>query len=250
MKPAGFAPRLLRLALLGFLLFGSSGCGYLFTHAPPPDHRELEDFSCTESNGGPIIDLIWAGLNLIAVLGAIASPDAENRDAVFAGGLFWVALTGPAAGVGFNKTKKCRAAKRELARRQRQERVGPEPVPAGLVVRAVRISPVSATLTVGDRLQLLATAYDSSGAAIPNTAFAWSSSNDAIASVSPAGLVTAHAAGQVVIAANTNNFVGTANIVVRSQGAEVTPEPPDADKQSNAARLRGDYRRRLVQPGQ
>jgi len=42
----------------------------------------------------------------------------------------------------------------------------------------------------------------------------WSSSNDAIASVSNAGLVTAHAAGAVVIAANTGNVVGTARLVV------------------------------------
>jgi hypothetical protein len=213
----------------------------------------MEDFSCTESNGGPIIDLIWAGLNLLAVVIVAADPDYydyENSDWVIASSLVWVAITGPAAGVGFNKTRKCRAAKREVARRQRQESVGPEPVPADLVVRAVLISPVSATLTVGDQLQLQATAYNSSGATIPNMAFTWSSSNDAIASVTPAGLVTAQARGQVVVAANTNNFVGTANLVIRPRGAEEPPEPPDADKQSNAARLRGDYRRRLVQPGQ
>jgi uncharacterized protein YjdB len=44
--------------------------------------------------------------------------------------------------------------------------------------------------------------------------FAWSSSNDAIASVSSAGLVTAHGPGTVVIAANTSNVVGTASILV------------------------------------
>ncbi len=249
MKPV--ATRLLRFALLGFLLFGTSGCGYLFTHAPPPDFREMDDFSCTESNGGPIIDLIWAGLNLIGLAVVAANPDDyENSNAVIAGSVIWIAITGPAAVVGFNKTKKCRAAKREVARRHRQEVVGPEPVPADLVVREVLISPVSATVTVGDQLQLQATAHNSSGAPVPNTAFTWSSSNDAIASVSPAGLVTAHATGQVVIAANTNNFVGTADLIVRSRGAGETPEPPDADRQSNAARLWGDYRRRLVQPGQ
>ena len=47
--------------------------------------------------------------------------------------------------------------------------------------------------------------------------FVWSSSNDAIASVNNAGLVTAHATGAVVIAANTDNVVGTANIVVAAR---------------------------------
>jgi len=49
---------------------------------------------------------------------------------------------------------------------------------------------------------------------MPDRPFLWSSSNDAIASVSNAGLVTAHAAGTVVIAANAGNVVGTARIVV------------------------------------
>jgi hypothetical protein len=44
--------------------------------------------------------------------------------------------------------------------------------------------------------------------------FTWSSSNDAIASVSIAGLVTTHATGAAVIAANTANVVGIANIMV------------------------------------
>ncbi|MDH3459125.1 MAG: Ig-like domain-containing protein, partial [Gemmatimonadota bacterium] len=59
-------------------------------------------------------------------------------------------------------------------------------------------------------------AYNSSGGMVPNKMFAWSSSNAAIASVNNAGLVTAHASGAVVIAANTDNVVGIANMVVAS----------------------------------
>ena len=81
-------------------------------------------------------------------------------------------------------------------------------------VQAVMVTPPEDTLAVGQRVQLVASAHSSSGTVVPNRAFMWSSSNDAIASVSNAGLVTAHAAGTVVIAANTGNVVGTARIVV------------------------------------
>jgi hypothetical protein len=154
------------------------------------------------------------------------------------------ALAGTAGVVGFNKTKRCRAAKRELARRYEEaldQRVRPEPAPADLVVLAVVISPAADTLTVSDQLQLRATAYNSGGGAIPNKLFTWSSSNAAIASVSAAGLVTAHASGLVVVVANTDNVVGTANILVRPSGTEDVDVPPDTNTQSNAARLRGDY---------
>ncbi len=83
-----------------------------------------------------------------------------------------------------------------------------------LVVHTVAIRPAEGTLVVDAQLQLAATAYSPRGAAIPNRGFVWSSSNDAIASVSNAGLVTAHARGAVVIAANSDSIVGTATIVV------------------------------------
>ena len=133
-------------------------------------------------------------------------------------GLSWGIFSGAAAGVGFNKSKKCKAAKRALAARRMQDRVERrEPPPADLVVQAVVLNPAADTLRVGERVQLTATAYSSGGVTIPNKPFRWSSSNDAIASVNNAGLVTAHASGTVVIAANTDNVVGTANIVVASR---------------------------------
>jgi uncharacterized protein YjdB len=82
------------------------------------------------------------------------------------------------------------------------------------VVMAVIITPAADTLAVGAQLQLVAAAHTSSGATTLGRMFTWSSSNDAIASVSNAGLVTARAPGSVVIAANTNNVVGTATIFV------------------------------------
>jgi uncharacterized protein YjdB len=84
-------------------------------------------------------------------------------------------------------------------------------------VQTVVVNPAMDTLSVGEQSQLRATAYNSSGGTIPDEVFRWSSSNDAVASVSNAGLVTARAPGSVVIAANTDNVVGTASIFVRSR---------------------------------
>ncbi len=211
-----FGSRPMTISLLALMPF-TAGCGFLFSHAPPEDHEQLDYFTCTESNAGPIIDVIWGSLNVLAGLAAAADPEFYGEGAAVAY-LSWGVLSAAAAGVGFNKSKKCKAAKRALAARQTQGRVERrDPPPADLVVQAVVLNPAADTLQVGERVQLTATAYGSGGVAIPNQLFRWSSSNDAIASVNNAGLVTGHASGTVVIAANTDNVVGTANIVVTSR---------------------------------
>lgn len=176
----------------------------------------MDYFACTESNAGPIIDVIWGGLNVLGALIIAGDPDAyDNPGGTIAIGLAWGVLSGSAAGVGFTKSTKCRAAKQQLAERQAQGRQPQVDTPGReSTVQAVVVSPPRDTLSVGQRVQLAAAAHSSSGAAIPNRVFAWSSSNDAIASVSAAGLVTAHGTGSVVIAARTDNVVGTATVVV------------------------------------
>ena len=190
------------------------GCGYVFTHGPPTGHEQMDYFSCTESNAGPIIDIVWASLNGIGTIGIASDMDAyEYAELSIASGVAWAILSGTAAATGFKKTKQCRLARQELAARLRA--AGNESRGAGAVAYSVGISPLVSTLAVGQQVQLIATARNSSGAIIQDQLFTWSSSNDAIASVSRAGLVTAHAVGEVVIAANANNTVGTASITVR-----------------------------------
>ena len=128
----------------------------------------------------------------------------------------WGVVSTASAATGFSKTKRCRTAKQQLAERQAQEPGVSEEQPADLVIQSVVVTPSVDTLTVGERVQLVATAVNSSGAVIANRLFTWSSSNDAIASVSNAGLIRAYAIGSVVIAARTDNIVGTANITVVS----------------------------------
>jgi uncharacterized protein YjdB len=221
----------------------SAGCGFAFTHAAPQGHQQLPYFSCTEGNAGPIIDIIWATLNVAAAVVVSTDPEAYvDANTTIAGGLLWGGFSTAAAIVGFNKTKSCREAKRLLAERQVNGGLpvatAPAPVAAPVVeanarplastsspshslaaqqIQSVVVEPAKDSLLVGQRKQLVASAHFSSGVTAALAVFRWSSSNDAVASVSNAGLVTAHAAGEVVVAANTDNVVGTATIVVRSR---------------------------------
>jgi Bacterial Ig-like domain (group 2) len=93
----------------------------------------------------------------------------------------------------------------------------PSPGAAQSDVAAVVLEPSTDTLGVGEERQLVATAHSSSGVTVEGRLFRWKSSSDSIASVSPAGLVTAHVAGSVVVVAATDSIKGTATIVVRPQ---------------------------------
>ena len=203
-----------RLFLCLPLLAAASGCGFIFVHGPPPDHERLEYISCTESDAGPILDIVWGGLNVVGALTIASSPsDYENPDLAIASGLTWGVVSSFSAASGFKKTSACKHARQALAQRQAARGMIPVSVGDSAAV-AVVITPAADTLAVGSQRQLVASAHNSSGATVPGRIFTWSSSNDAIASVSNAGLVTAHAPGSVLIAANTNNVVGTAKLVV------------------------------------
>ena len=72
-------------------------------------------------------------------------------------------------------------------------------------VARVAITPDGGTVIEGNTLQLTATAYDAGDAAIPGAAFTWSSSDEAIATVSSTGLVTAVLEGTAEITATSAN---------------------------------------------
>jgi hypothetical protein len=195
---------------LVLVLAANTACGFVLTRGPPEGHEQMDYFNCTESNAGPIIDVVWAGLNLVGAA-------VENAGAGVAVGIGWGVVSSAAAIVGFGKTSKCREAKRLQAQRvgagvRRTEES------ADSTVASVSLSPARGTMVVNGQLQLTAAAHNSSGVVVQGRVFLWSSSNDAIASVSASGLVTAHAAGSVVIAARSDGVVGTATI-------EVTTEP-------------------------
>ena len=203
--------------LVGLLSLLLSGCGFLISKGPPTGHEQMLSFSCTESNAGPTIDIVWAALNVLGAAAAASQPDAyDNAGQIVAVGIGWGVVSSFSAASGYKKSKECRQALQQLAQRnaERTGAVSGIVVPDNGTVVAVVVSPSDDTLAVGAQLQLVAEAHGSSGAVIVNRPFTWSSSNDAVASVSNAGLVSAHAAGAVVIAANTNNVVGTVRVVV------------------------------------
>lgn len=215
------ATRLTTAALVGSLVAGSSGCGFVLTQGPPAAHENMNSFSCTESNTGPILDFVVAGLELVGSLALATSPHTgyygyyQDPGTTMAVGAAWTAVFGASGLVGLHKTDQCRAAMRQLVARQAQGRPGPA---AGLLaagaVQSVAVRPAADTLVVGGQVQLVATAYGPTLAVIADKVFTWSSSNDAIASVSAAGLVVAHATGSVVIAARTDNVVGITTLLV------------------------------------
>jgi hypothetical protein len=208
-----------RSLALGLAAATVSGCGFFLTHGPPDNYQQLDSFSCTESQAGPILDIVWAGLNLVGAAVIASDPnafeEAYGSDAAPAivGGITWGVISSSAAIVGFKKIENCNAAKAET--RQRFFAQLQPPPNTAMTVAKVVITPAVDTIAVGDSgVQLMAAAYQASGTLIAGRMFNWSSSNDAIASVSNTGLVTGHAVGEAVVAANTANVVGIARIVV------------------------------------
>lgn len=76
------------------------------------------------------------------------------------------------------------------------------------------VSPGALILRRTNTRQLTATARNSTGAVVTGRTIRWSSSNSAIASIDQNGLITAIAAGTVVVNAEIDQTVGSATVVV------------------------------------
>ena len=97
-----------------------------------------------------------------------------------------------------------------------------EPFRPYLPAAAIRVTPDSATVRWGVRMQLHATVTDSAGAPLPGRPVIWSSSNSAVARVSANGEVFAQGGGLAVITATSGPASGRAAIVVHVPVAYVT----------------------------
>ncbi len=94
------------------------------------------------------------------------------------------------------------------------------------------VSPASASVPVAATLQLWATPKDSLGNPLNGRVVTWASSNLAISTVSPTGLVTGVAVGAVTITATSEGQSGTAAITVTAPSAGnyyVAPSGSDAN---------------------
>src|SRR5690348_1046463 len=85
-------------------------------------------------------------------------------------------------------------------------------------VAEVVVAPLTASVVVGGTLPLQATLRDASGQTISGPSVIWSVQDSSIATVSPAGVVTARAVGSTQVAASADGKSGLASI-------SVTPVP-------------------------
>jgi len=86
--------------------------------------------------------------------------------------------------------------------------------PAPAPVATVTLSASSSTLLVGTTLQVTATLKDATGNVLTGRTIGWTSSNTSVASVSPTGLVTGIAAGNVTLTATSETKTGTLALTV------------------------------------
>jgi trimeric autotransporter adhesin len=83
--------------------------------------------------------------------------------------------------------------------------------PAAVVV----VAPRTATLVVGQKLTIVATATDALGNAITGRAFTWHSSNSSTASVDATGVVTAKRSGTITVSATLDGKSDVATLTIR-----------------------------------
>jgi uncharacterized protein YjdB len=96
------------------------------------------------------------------------------------------------------------------------------PMPVG----SVTVSPASSTVQTGETKTLSATVRDTSGAVVTDRVMTWSSSDETIATVSSAGVVTGVSAGTATITATSEGKSGSAAVTVLPVPvATVTLEP-------------------------
>ena len=96
----------------------------------------------------------------------------------------------------------------------------------GAPVASVTVDPTTVSLTTGGTQQITATPRDAQGNALADRAVTWESQNTAVATVSPAGLITAVAPGTTTVTATSEGKVGTVTVTVTAPAVgsiSVTP---------------------------
>ena len=108
------------------------------------------------------------------------------------------------------------------------------------VVQSVAVTPTSAGISaLQDTVWLVASVQDAKDQEVLDATVTWSSSDQDVAIVDDAGLVTAVANGDVTITAASGNVTGTADVSVEQEAAqvEVTPDVESLDALADTARF-------------
>jgi uncharacterized membrane protein len=100
-----------------------------------------------------------------------------------------------------------------------------DPAGSGPAVAAVDVTAPDTRVAVGQTLQLGIAVRDAGGAELTGSRVAWSSSNEGVATVSAAGLVTGRAPGSATITATSGGKQDQVEVAVDPAVARVTLEP-------------------------
>ncbi|HEX8108568.1 MAG TPA: hypothetical protein VF516_12630, partial [Kofleriaceae bacterium] len=123
-----------------------SGCSLAFVNGPPPQHEQLPAFDCTESRVAPVLDTLFAALQVANFAVAAGSTDQQwsdtfnghppiNRGPAIPLYAALAALGTVSAYYGYSKTGDCREALEAARNRARGTGVGPQaplPPPPGV----------------------------------------------------------------------------------------------------------------------
>jgi uncharacterized protein YjdB len=90
-------------------------------------------------------------------------------------------------------------------------------------VKSVSVSPGTASVAIGASTALSVTVRDANDAVVTGRVVSWTSSNNAVATVSSAGVVTGVSAGSATITATSEGQSGTATVSVTAGGVSVSP---------------------------
>ena len=104
-----------------------------------------------------------------------------------------------------------------------------EPQPPAPVPTTVTVNPGSAALSIfGETARFTAEVRDQNGQVMAGAAVAWTSSDDAVATVDGSGLVTAAGNGTATITATAGSASGTASVTVAQAPDSVAVAPAEA----------------------
>jgi uncharacterized protein YjdB len=104
-------------------------------------------------------------------------------------------------------------------------------------VKSVVVAPAPVAMVAGQTTQLAASARDANGGVVTGKSVVWSSSNTAVATVTPQGVVTAVGAGSTTITATIDGVSGTSAVTVSNVAVakvDVTPQGPSVNTGSSA----------------
>ena len=159
-----------------------------------------------------------------------ATPKDANGNALTGRTVTWATSNAAVAAVSGNGLVTGGATGTATITASSEGRNGTATITVTLVpVASVSVSPSSATVLLGQTVQLTATPKDANGSPLTGRAVTWASSAPGVASVSASGLVTGVAAGTATLTAASEGKNGTATItvtVVPVASVAVSPASP------------------------